>query len=165
MGDAPAVLRPATARDLPWLRAMLLEAAFWRPGPRPPPDRALARPDLARWVEGWGRPGDTGVVAELDGEPAGAAWYRLWTSEHHAYGFVDSETPELAIGVRADARGRGVGTALLTGLAARARSQGHPRLSLSVERENPALRLYRRLGFRRVDTAGGALTLVLELER
>ena len=44
-------------------------------------------------------------------------------------------------------RGRGVGTALIEALFAEARSIGKE-VSISVEKFNPAQRLYRRLGFR-----------------
>jgi ribosomal-protein-alanine N-acetyltransferase len=60
-------IRPASAGDLPFLREMLFEAAFWREGsPRPALEEGLARPDLSRLMAGWGRAGDAAVVAEID---------------------------------------------------------------------------------------------------
>jgi ribosomal protein S18 acetylase RimI-like enzyme len=56
-----------------------------------------------------------------------------------------------------------VGTALLRALIERARADDVPALSLSVERENPALRLYKQLGFRRVGRADNAWTMRLAL--
>ena len=55
---------------------------------------------------------------------------------------------ELGIGVVGEARGRGVGRALLAALRELAREQGYRALSLSVDRQNPARRLYERAGFR-----------------
>ena len=40
-----------------------------------------------------------------------------------------------------------MGRALLEALLTTARAQGYRALSLSVDRENPALRLYERVGF------------------
>ncbi|MGW7072581.1 hypothetical protein ACWGII_29645 [Streptomyces sp. NPDC054855] len=42
---------------------------------------------------------------------------RFFTEDEPAYGFVHADIPELAIGVVADWRGRGVGRALLRALA------------------------------------------------
>ncbi len=164
MSDSSRVRRSAP-EDLPFLRAMLFEAAFWRPGePRPPQDEGLARPDLAKLLRGFGkRTGDLGVVAERDGRPAGAAWCRLWTPAEHSYGFVDAQTPELAIGVLPELRGQGIGLQLLRALAVVASEDGHPRLSLSVEHANPARRLYERAGYREHARDDGDATLVLDL--
>ena len=60
-------------------------------------------------------------------------------------------------------RGRGVGRSLLGALIARARAEGHAALSLSVEVDNPALRLYEHAGFTRVGQVGNAWTMRLDL--
>ena len=158
------VIRPIGAADLQFLKAMLFEAVHWRAGvPRPTIEETLARPEIARYVEGWGRAGDAGVVA-LDGERAvGAAWYRLFSTTHPGYGFVDERMPELTVGVVASARGMGVGAALVRALLESARGGGFERISLSVEPDNPAVRLYERAGFTRVGGDAGAWTMVAEL--
>jgi ribosomal protein S18 acetylase RimI-like enzyme len=142
---------------------MLVEAVKWRDyATRPANEEALADPKLARYIERWGRDGDTGVIA-LDGErPVGAAWYRLFTADRPGYGFVDEWTPELTVGVVASERGRGVGTALLGALLEQARGAGFQAISLSVEPDNPAVRLYERAGFTRVGGTG-AWTMLAEL--
>jgi ribosomal protein S18 acetylase RimI-like enzyme len=122
---------------------MLYEAAHGADEGLGGPDDLRAVPDLARYVAGWGRPGDHGLVGALgDGPPAGAAWLRLMTG----YAHVDDATPELAVGVAPAARGSGLGTALLARLLDDARRR-HPAVSLSVRSDNPARRLYERLGF------------------
>ena len=50
-------------------------------------------------------------------------------------------------------RGVGVGGAILADLQVAARKAGKP-LTIHVERNNPAMRLYRRLGFARIDEHG-----------
>lgn len=145
---------------------MLYEAAHWRPGePRPPKEEALSEPKLARYLQDWGRPGDTAILAvDLDGGGRlGAAWYRLMTSEEPGYGYVDSDTPEVALAVVPDHRGRGLGGALLRELRDAARSQGYSALSLSVEKGNPALGLYERNGFVKLFEAEGAWTMKADL--
>jgi ribosomal protein S18 acetylase RimI-like enzyme len=40
-------------------------------------------------------------------------WSRCFTRDEPGYGFIDESIPELSIAVATDARGRGIGTALL----------------------------------------------------
>jgi GNAT superfamily N-acetyltransferase len=91
----------------------------------------------------------------------GAAWWRLFPEHDRGYGFVDDKTPELSIGVVHEARRRGVGTLLLRSLIEEAQRSGLPALSLSVERDNPAVSRDERLGFEPVRHGGGSLTMVL----
>jgi ribosomal protein S18 acetylase RimI-like enzyme len=143
-------IREARSEDERFLSEMLYQAATWRPGAqRFSSNEVLSLPEIAVYIGGWGRPGDEGFIAEAEpGEPVGAAWYRLFSEEAHGFGFVNAETPELTIAVREDLRGRGIGSALLAELIARARKGRVPALSLSVEADNPALRLYERAAFR-----------------
>jgi ribosomal protein S18 acetylase RimI-like enzyme len=160
-------LRPATRTDEPFIAAMLAEAASWERGPGEPPyplDDLLAIPEIADYVDGWGRDGDGGVIAETGGAPAGACWFRRFTSEHPGYGFISADVPGLGMGVSPESRGRGLGTALLAATVELAREQGVAALGLSVsERNEVARRLYERAGFAVVGREGGALTMRLDI--
>ncbi len=149
------LVRRGGAQDLRFLRDMLHHAYYWRervPG-------SLA----SRYVRGWGRPGDTAVIALESGFPVGAAWFRLFNAAEPGYGFVDESTPELAIAVVPSKRGHGVGDELLVALIEKAQTAGYDRLSLSVEPGNPARKLYERHGFAVVDEGDEAWTMVAEL--
>ena len=147
-------VRSATHDDLPFMADMLYEAAtiayVLRDSPRPPKEQVLREPSNAHYLDGWGRAGDAGVIAEAnDRTPIGAAWYRQFAPDERGNGVVAwPGTPEVAIAVALDARGRGVGRALLEALLAQARDAGYARLVLSVDPLNPARRLYERCGFR-----------------
>ena len=141
--DGTVVVRRAGAQDVRFLRDMLHHAYYWRerrPSEGPGP--------VQLYVKGFGRRGDAGVIALVDGFPVGAAWYRLFTARQPGFGFVDERTPELAIAVVPAKRGRGIGDTLLDALFAQARSDGHEALSLYVDRDNQAaIGVYRRHGF------------------
>jgi len=158
-------IRSAGADDQAFLEQMLAVAADWRA------DTAvrtvaevLADPAVGHYLDGWPRPGDAGVVAvDATGTPLGAAWYRTFATDDPGYGWVADDVPEVAIGVAAAERGRGIGRRLLEGLAETAAAEGIERLSLSVEVDNPAMRLYLDLGWIVVAEADGAATMVLDL--
>jgi GNAT superfamily N-acetyltransferase len=156
-------VRRAEAGDLPLLEDMLVEAANWHPDWKLPRDEILRGSDFTHYLAGWPRPTDRGVVAEVDGVPAGAAWYRLLTADDPGYGYVDDETPELSIGVVATYRGRGIGRLLLRELANAARAAGYRQLSLSVARRNHAKALYESEGYRTVESGRDSDTMLKEL--
>lgn len=164
MDGMPVVIRPAEASDSGFLAEMLAAAAFWRPGgPRGSVATVLSQPELAHYVEGWPRHGDLGVIASKSQQPLGAAWIRFLPENDPGYGFVDVATPELSMGIRQEWRACGIGSLMLDALIASAREQRLSSLSLSVEPDNYARRLYERVGFRHVDGVGGSLTMVLQL--
>jgi len=102
---------------------------------------------LRQYWGGFGsQPGDVAMAAEIEGAVVGTAWSRLLT-DPRGYGNVDDETPELAIAVRPEHRGQGIGARLLTALLAALAEAGWPSLSLSVDKQNQAINLYRRAGF------------------
>ena len=151
--------RVAAASDEDVLREMLYLAVFVAPGTPPPPPSIIAQPEVARYVRGWGRPGDDGVIAALPtGEPIGAAWLRLWSVDDHGYGFVGAQTPELSMAVRSEFRGQGIGTLLLQRILDRG-DRIHESVSLSVSLQNPAVQLYEKFGFVKAFSEGTSMTM------
>ena len=60
---------------------MLFYAAHMHEEPGKRPADLLGAPSLARYVEGFGRAGDLGVIADGARAPMGAAWVRLLVGE------------------------------------------------------------------------------------
>lgn len=112
-----------------------------------PIQKALTDKELTKYWQGWGRPSDLGVVAirELDAVPVCCAWVRQLPATDAAY--VATGVLELAFGTVESERGAGLGTRALTRLIECCRPSARG-ISLSVRADNPAVRLYQRLGFR-----------------
>jgi len=144
------VIRRGNRQDVRFLKDMLRHAFYWRSG------GTVEDASLWRYVSGWGRRGDAAVVALEGGFPIGAAWYRLFSRDEPGFGFVDEETPELAIAVVPSRRGRGIGDALLNALYERAKTAGHQAVSLAAERGNEPLVSYyeKKHGFTRAHEDG-----------
>jgi ribosomal protein S18 acetylase RimI-like enzyme len=154
------LIRQLTQADEQFLWEMLYHALYVPEGHDPFPKEVVNEPEIARYVLGWGRTGDQGFAAveELTSKPVGAVWIRLFTSENRGYGYVADDVPELSIALLAEYRNQGIGTGLLNHLINETRNQ-YPALSLSVSPDNPAARLYKRLGFEVVEQVGTSLTM------
>ena len=150
--------RSLTPADEPFLWDMLYLAVYVPEGSPPLPREIIQAPDMARYVEGWGRAGDDGFMA-LDGDkPVGAVWIRLLTGDNKGYGYVDDHTPELSIAILPDYRGMGIGRELMDRMLAFA-LHVYKGVCLSVSRDNPAVRLYGSCGFTTV--ADDPTTLIM----
>ena len=141
-------IRLATPDDLAVLWGFLTIAPY-----EPDVDAAKAVPFVAAHLAGWRRPQDFGFIAERDGMALGAAWARQFSPDEEPAFYVDERTPEVTIGVGESARGRGIGGMLLRALTAEA-ARRHVGLCLNVRHDNPARRLYERIGFRLVPDSG-----------
>ncbi|NOT58830.1 MAG: GNAT family N-acetyltransferase [Acidobacteria bacterium] len=137
---------------------MLYEALFVAPSAAPFPREIVRQPEIARYVTGWGRAGDSGFIAAAD-NAIGAVWIRRFTAAQPGYGYMNDETPELTIAVLSDWRGCGIGTGLMTAML-EAAQRDYPAVSLSVSAANPARHLYERCGFVTEKIEGDSLTMV-----
>jgi ribosomal protein S18 acetylase RimI-like enzyme len=137
-------IRSATQDDLGILWDFLVIAAY-----EANVAAAKAVPFVAAHLAGWQRSEDFGFIAERDAEAVGAAWARQFSRDEQPAFYVDGQTPEVTIGVSGAARGEGVGARLLSALIAEAARRGVG-LCLNVRHDNPARRLYERVGFRLV---------------
>src|SRR5436189_4965502 len=103
------VIRPLQPEDesLHW---EMLYQGLSSLGEKERPSRDIVRrPEFSRYVEGWGRVGDTGFVAhdKKDGSLLGAVWLRRPIDKSHA-------PSEPAFAVKPEPRRHGIGAALPT---------------------------------------------------
>ena len=146
-------LRPITPEDDSFLaglyastRAEELAVTGWSDEDKAVFCRGQFDAQTAHYVEKY--PGALLQVIERAGEPVGRLYVARW--EH--------EIRIMDIALLPEHRGSGIGTQLLRELQEEARSAGKC-VSIHVERFNPALRLYERLGFKMVEDKGVYLLL------
>ena len=156
MHNSPFVIIPLTFADESLLAEMSYQAIFIPAGGSPPPRTILTEPGLRKYFAAFGTlVGDIGckAVESATGQAVGAAWVRLLQGAARGYGYVNDATPELSIAIDPAYRGQGIGQLLMTALFA-AVVPHFAAISLSVWLENPAYRLYQRLGFTLVTPTG-----------
>ncbi len=137
-------IRLLTAQDEPLIWHFLMLAAH-----ESEMQIVQGNPQLARYAANWGKKGDGGCVAFDADKAIGAAWWRLWEGEDKGFGYLADDVPELAMAVSPAWRGQGIGAQLLDGVLQGAQGS-HRAVSLSVRADNPAVRLYERAGFEKV---------------
>ncbi|HEV7526910.1 MAG TPA: GNAT family N-acetyltransferase [Acidimicrobiia bacterium] len=161
------MFRLSAQADPAFLAEMLYEAVNWLDDgaeERPPLEAVLAVSENARYIADWGRTGDVALCAlDRRDEPVGAVWLRRFDAGSPGYGYVADDIPELSIAVYPEFRGQRVGTLLMGSIIARAERDSTRAISLSVNRENPAKRLYARNGFEVVAEQADTLTMLLPL--
>ena len=159
------LLRESQHSDTPFLRKMLYESVFWRASVNKPSfEEGLADPEVSKTLADWGeRDGDIAVVALVNSIPVGAAWYRFWNDRNFDRGYVDENTPVLAIGVHRDYRHQGIGRRMIGWLIDYASKHAIQRISLMVSKDNYAINLYRQQGFLEYADKGDALIMVRKI--
>jgi ribosomal protein S18 acetylase RimI-like enzyme len=140
-------LRPLKQEEYSLLEDFLYDAIFVPVGEEVLPRSVLLEPSIQNYYQDFGRAHDYCLVAEQEGKLLGAVWARVLSGPVKGYGYVDEHTPELAISVQNEFRGKGIGTALLRAMLDLLQRAGYGQISLSVQKENPAADLYKRLGF------------------
>ncbi len=158
-GQCEVKLRPITGADMPFLERVYastrtdeLAVTNWSAAQK----EAFCRMQFNAQHEHYQRhySGASFSVIECDEIAVGRLYVDRWTREIR---IVD-------IAILPEHRGRGIGTRLLGNLQEEARFNGKL-LSIHVERLNPALRLYERLGFRILEDKGVYLLMGWEGKR
>ena len=142
--DMDCVIRNMEKEEYSLLSDFLYEAIFVPDGTEPPSKSILNCPELQVYIAGFGTNRyDKALIAEVDGNIVGVIWARIMND----YGHIDVDTPSLAMSVLKAYRGMGIGTLLLTQMLLAEKTAGYAKLSLSVQKDNYAVKLYRKAGF------------------
>ena len=138
------MIRELRTEETALLEDFLYQAIFVPQGVAAPPKSIIQGPDLQVYIKDFGKfPDDSCLVAETNGKVVGAVWVRIMQD----YGHVDDKTPSLAISLYKEYRHQGIGTALMQNMLNLLKQNGYKQVSLSVQKENFATRMYLNLGF------------------
>ena len=142
------IIREMQRTEYPLLENFLYEAIFIPNGVEPPPKSIIYRPELQVYISDFGtNEHDIAFVADIDSKIVGAAWVRIMND----YGHIDDSTPSFAISLYKEYRGKGIGTALMKEMLTTLKERGYEQVSLSVQKENFAAKMYRKLGFQIIE--------------
>lgn len=138
----------------------LYEAIFIPEGTEKPPKSIIEQPELQVYIADFGKTDDWCLVAEIKGKIVGAVWVRIMND----YGHIDDKTPSLAISLYEEYRSLGLGTALMRAMLQFLKDKGYKQTSLSVQKTNYAVKLYRKIGFEVVSENDEDYIMVCKLQ-
>ena len=155
------IIREIKETEYPLLEDFLYEAIFVPEGVEPPPKSIVNTPELQVYVENFGTQAhDKALVAEIDNKIIGAVWVRIMND----YGHIDDQTPSFAISIYKKYRGHGIGTEMMKKMLTTLETCGYERASLSVQKANYAVKMYRSVGFEIVDENEDEYIMVKHLQ-
>ncbi len=140
-------IREIRENEYPVLSDFLYEAIFVPEGMEKAPRSIIQRPELQVYIADFGKVDDSCLVAEIKEQIVGAVWARIMND----YGHLDEETPSLAVSLYEGYRHLGIGTELLRAMLHLLKDKGYKQVSLSVQKANYAVKMYRKAGFEAVD--------------
>ena len=136
-------IREIKESEYPVLSDFLYEAVFIPEQMEKPPKSIIEQPELQVYIADFGKADDWCLVAEVKETIVGAVWVRIMND----YGHIDGETPSLAISLYEEYRHLGLGTALMKEMLQFLKNKGYKQTSLSVQKANYAVNIYRTVGF------------------
>ncbi len=161
----PIIYRSIQPLEYAFLKEMLYEALFVPPGKAKFSKAILEEPAIKKYVANWHQQKeDIAIVAVVENNLIGAIWGRKFRATNKGYGYVDDNTPEISMAVKAAFRNKGIGTALLAHIASVYRRMGIQQISLSVDQLNPAKALYERNGYEIYKVEATAFTMLKHLK-
>ena len=138
------IIREILKEEYSLLENFLYEAIFVSEGISPPPKAIIKEPELQVYIKDFGmKKDDMGLVAEIDKKIVGAVWVRIMND----YGHINNLTPSLAISLYKEYRGLGIGTELMRKMLNMLKQRGYKQTSLSVQKANYAIKMYKKIGF------------------
>lgn len=138
-------IRPIKKDEIMLLTEFLYEAIFQKDTQNLVPRTILQEPSIWIYIDKFGtKKDDHCLVAVYETYLVGAVWTRCI----NAFGHLKDQIPEIAISVYPQYRGKGIGTKLMQEMLCLLRANGYSKVSLAVQKENYAIRMYEKVGFK-----------------
>jgi len=141
------IIREIKNSETHLLESFLYEAIFQRDENNLIPQDVVKQPEMKIYYENFGKADDICFAAEIEGKIIGAVWTRILSDEIKGFGNIDKYTPEFAISVCKDYRGKDIGTKLMKKILGTLKERGYKKASLAVQKDNYAFKMYKNLGF------------------
>lgn len=133
------IIREMKPQEYPVLEDFLYEAIFKRDETVIVPRSIIEDPLLQVYIKDFGAMRDDYCLcAEVRGKIVGAVWVR----NINGFGNIGDDTPEFAISLYKEYRGKGIGTKLMREMLGLLSTKGCKKASLAVQKDNYALRMY-----------------------
>ena len=146
------VIRKILPEEYSLLEDIMYEAIYHPDPENSYPKEVIYYPQVRVYWDNWGTGKDDHcLVAVVDDKIAGAVWIRTFQGELKGCGYIDEQTPEIAIALFEEYRNQGIGIRMMEQMIELMKTEGHTQVSLSITKGNLAIRLYERLGFMKVD--------------
>lgn len=130
------------------LNDFLYEAIYVEEEELLPPKSIINLPELQVYVSDFGKKeDDICLVVEIDKKVVGAVWVRVMND----YGHIEDGVPSLAISLYKEYRGYGIGSDLMKRMIEELKDRKYKKVSLSVQKANYAVNMYKKVGFEIVD--------------
>nr|WP_320023219.1 GNAT family N-acetyltransferase [uncultured Draconibacterium sp.] len=158
------IIREIEKNEIDRLEDMLYEAVYQPDKNNTIPREVIKVPRVYAYIDDFGKYNDDYCfVADLNGRIIGAVWVRIITGKIKGYGNVDNQTPEFAISLFEEYRNQGIGTKLMNKMINHLQKSGYKHTSLSVQKENYAVKLYKKVGFEIIDENDEDYLMLLKL--
>ena len=138
-------IRQIRTEEIPQLKDFLYEAIFIPEGVAAPPREIVNDESLQVYIRDFGNlPDDRCLVAVAGDKVVGAIWSRIMND----YGHIADDVPSIAISLYKEYRNQGIGSQLLNQMLALLKADGYKSVSLSVQKANYAMKMYKKAGFK-----------------
>lgn len=154
------IIREIRKNEYKLLEDFLYEAIFIPKGTQKPPREIINNEELQIYIKDFGTDkNDNCLVAEYDNKIVGACWTRIMND----YGHIDDNTPSFAISLYKEYRGKGIGTKMMKTMLKLLKDKGYKKTSLSVQKNNYAVKMYKNAGFKIIDENTEEYIMVCDL--